>query len=144
MLIDASFNAITHHIIAAAIEVHRILGPGLLESTYMPCLLFELSARNLRSVVQRSVPIVYKGMALDSTYRVDLIVEDQVVVEIKAVEHVLPVHEAQVITYLVLTGCPVGLLINFNVPKLTDGVRRLIRPRRASGAVGATHGTHGP
>jgi len=129
MLIDAPFNAITGQIIGAAIEVHRILGPGLLESTYMPCLQFELAARQLRLVVQRAVPVVYKGIALDTSYRVDLIVEDLVVVELKSVDRLLPVHQAQVLTYMGLTGCPAGLLINFNVPKLTDGVRRLINPR---------------
>jgi GxxExxY protein len=129
MLIDAPFNAITGQIIGAAIEVHRILGPGLLESTYMPCLQFELAARQLRFVGQRAVPVVYKGIALDMSYRVDLIVEDLVVVELKSVDRLLPVHQAQVLTYMGLTGCPAGLLINFNVPKLTGGVRRLINPR---------------
>jgi GxxExxY protein len=128
MLVDAPFNAITGQIIGAAIEVHRVVGPGLLESTYMPCLQFELTARDLRYVVQRAVPIVYKGIALNSSYRVDLIVED-VVVETKSVDRLLPVHQAHVLTYMGLTGCPAGLLINFNVPKLTDGVRRLINPR---------------
>ena len=129
MLIDASFNAITRPIIGAAIEVHRALGPGLLESIYTPCLLFELSARNLRFEVQRSIPIVYKDMRVGPVYRIDLIVEDEVVVEVKAVERTLGVHEAQVLTYLALTGCPVGLLINFNVPKLVDGVTRLVTPK---------------
>ena len=128
MLVDATFNGITAHIIGAAIEVHRTLGPGLLESTYMPCLQFELTARKLRFVTQRAVPIVYKGMALDSKYRIDLLVEDLVVVELKSVDRLLPVHQAQVLTYMGLTGCPAGLLINFNVAKLIDGVKRLIRP----------------
>ena len=129
MLADASFNHITSEIIGAAIEVHRTLGPGLLESTYMPCLQFELSERKLRFVAGRSVPIVYKGTALDAMYRIDLLVEDLVVVELKSVERLLPVHQAQVLTYLGLTGCPAGLLINFNVPKLIDGVKRLINAR---------------
>lgn len=128
MLIDAPFNAITGQIIGAAIEVHRILGPGLLESTYMPCLKFELAARHLRFVVQRALPIIYKGITLDSHYRVDLIVEDLVIVEVKSVDRLLPVHQAQVLTYMGLSGCPAGLLINFNVPKLIDGVKRLIAP----------------
>src|SRR5262249_9149577 len=126
-------NRITGQIIGAAIEVHRILGPGLLESTYLPCLLFELGARRLRYVVEHSVPVVYKGITLESRYRVDLIVEEQVVVEIKSVDLLTPLHQSQVLTYLALTGCPAGLLINFNVPKLTDGVKRLIRPQRAEG-----------
>ena len=129
MLIDAAFNAITAPIIGAAIEVHRSLGPGLLESIYMPCLQYELRARNLRFDVHRVIPILYKGMTFGSAYRIDLIVEDQVVVELKAVERILGVHEAQVLTYLALTGCPVGLLVNFNAPKLIDGVRRLINPK---------------
>ena len=132
MLVDAPFNAVTREIIGAAIEVHRVLGPGLLESTYMPCLQYELAARRLRYIVQRVVPIVYKGIALDTSYRVDLIVEDLVVVEIKSVERLLAVHQAQVLTYLELTGCPAGLLINFNVPKLVDGVKRVLNPHAAA------------
>jgi GxxExxY protein len=130
MLIEAPFNAITHQILSAAIEVHRNLGPGLLESTYAPCLQFELYARKLRFVTQRVIPIVYKEMPLDTTYRVDLIVEDRVVVETKSVATLLKVHEAQVLTYMKLTDCPAGLLINFNVPRLMDGVRRLVLPGR--------------
>jgi GxxExxY protein len=128
MLIDAPFNKITHEILAGAIEVHRALGPGLLESTYGSCLQFELHARKLRFVTQRAIPIVYKGVAMDTNYRVDLIVEDAVVVETKAVASVLKVHEAQTLTYMKLTACPAGLLINFNVPRLMDGVRRLVLP----------------
>ena len=115
--------------LSAAIEVHRTLGPGLLESTYMPCLQFELRARNLRFVAQRAVPIVYKGIALGASYRIDLIVEDSVLVELKSVSVLSPVFEAQLLTYLYLTGCPVGLPINFNVPLLTDGVKRKVNPR---------------
>ena len=124
MLTEAPFNTITGEILSAAIEVHRTLGPGLLESTYAPCLLFELNARKLRFVTQRAIPIVYKGMQLDASYRVDLIVEDVVVVEMKAVAALSPVHQAQVLTYMKLTDCPAGLLINFNVPRLMDGVKR--------------------
>ena len=130
MLIDAPFNTITGEILSAAIEVHRTIGPGLLESTYAPCLQFELSARKLRFVTQRAIPIVYKGMQLDTSYRVDLIVEDVVVVETKAVAALLAVHQAQVLTYMKLTDCPAGLLINFNVPRLMDGVKRLVLPGR--------------
>jgi GxxExxY protein len=129
MLTDASFNQVTSEIIGAAIEVHRVLGPGLLESTYMPCLEHELGIRKLRFVTGRGVPIVYKGMALHTAYRIDLMVEDLVVVELKSVERVLPVHDAQLLTYLRLTGCPAGLRINFNVPKLIDGVKRMINTR---------------
>jgi GxxExxY protein len=132
MRVDVStFNNITHEILGAAIEVHRTLGPGLLESTYMPCLQFELKARKLRFVAQRAIPIVYKGIMLEASYRIDLIVEDLVVVEVKSVAVLMPVFEAQVLTYLHLTHCPAGLLINFNVSRLMDGVKRLINPRAA-------------
>jgi len=127
MFIDPStFSHVTRKIIGAAIEVHRTLGPGLLESIYQPCLELELASRKIRFVAQRPIPIVYKGMALDASYRVDLIVEDLVVVEVKAVAALAPIHEAQGLTYMRLTGCPAGLLINFNVPLLVDGVQRLI------------------
>jgi GxxExxY protein len=132
MLIDAPFNAVTAAILSAAIEVHRILGPGLLESTYTPCLYFELTARKLRFVTQRAIPIVYKGMPLGTSYRVDLIVEDLVIVETKSVATLLPVHSAQALTYMKLTDCPAGLLINFNVPKLMDGVKRLVLPGKST------------
>jgi GxxExxY protein len=131
MLIRSSFNAITHEILGAAIEVHRILGPGLLESTYIPCLLFELTARKLRFETERRIPIVYKGIRFDANYRVDLVVEDVVVVEVKSVAASPPVHQAQVLTYMRLTRCPAGLLINFNVPRLMDGVKRLFLPGSA-------------
>jgi GxxExxY protein len=126
MLIDAAFNEVTHNIIGAAIEVHRHLGPGLLESTYLPCLQFELSSRNIRFEMQRSVPIRYKQAKLEATYRIDLIVERQIVVELKSVDRLLSVHDAQLLTYLRLTNSPAGLLINFNVAKLTDGIKRLV------------------
>src|SRR5688572_23378461 len=106
---------------------------GLLESTYMPCLQFELATAGLRFVTQRAVPILYKGIELDANYRIDLLVENFVVVEIKAIEQLIPVHQAQVLTYMRLLGCPAGLLINFNVPKLSDGVRRLMNPRADGG-----------
>ena len=127
----SDFNDVTGRILAAAIEVHRTLGPGLLESIYTPCLHYELTARKLRFVAQRPIPIAYKGMSMDACYRVDLIVEDLVVVEMKSVAAILPVHQAQLLTYMGLTECPAGLLINFNVPRLMDGVKRLINPRAA-------------
>jgi GxxExxY protein len=133
MLADTPVNVITGQIIGGAIEVHRILGPGLLESTYMPCLQFELAAARLRFVAERAVPILYKGLELDARYRIDLLVEDLVVVEVKSLDHVLPVHQAQLLTYMRLTGCPAGLLINFNVPKLIDGVTRLFNPTACGG-----------
>jgi GxxExxY protein len=129
MLIEASFNDTTSAILASAIEVHRNLGPGLLESTYSECLQFELADRKIRYVTQHRLPLVYKGRPLDTSYRVDLIVENHVVVEVKAVAAIQPVHHAQILTYMKLTGCPAGLLINFYVPKLIDGVKRFINPR---------------
>ncbi|SRR5579871_542300 len=123
------FNDLTHEILSAAIEVHRTLGPGLLESIYSSCLQYELSARKLRFVVQRSFPIVYKGLTLEGCYRIDLIVEDLIVVEVKSVAVLTPVFESQLLTYLQLADCPAGLLINFNVPRLMDGVRRKLNPR---------------
>lgn len=125
----SEFSDITRQILAGAIEVHRALGPGLLESIYTPCLHYELTVRKLRFVAQRPIPIVYKGMSLEACYRIDLIVEDTVVVEVKSVATLLPVHQAQLLTYMQLTECPVGLLINFNVARLMDGVKRLINPR---------------
>jgi GxxExxY protein len=135
MLADTPFNTLTSQIIAAAIDVHRALGPGLLESTYSPCLKYELTTRRLRYITERLIPIVYRGMPLEGGYRVDLIVEDTIVVEIKSVERLLAVHQAQVLTYVGLTGCPAGLLINFNVPKLVDGVKRVINPHHSANSV---------
>ena len=127
MGIDTStFDHITREILGAAIEVHRHLGPGLLESTYMPCLQFELKERRLKFDAERIIPIVYKGVLLAASYRVDLIVEGLVVVEVKSVAALMPVFRAQVITYMRLTHCPAGLLINFNAPGLMDGVKRLL------------------
>ena len=129
MLIEnAGLNELTGSILSAAIEVHRVLGPGLLESIYSTCMKHELAARRLRFVSQHPIPLTYKDVKLESFFRVDLVVEDRVVVEVKCVESIAAVHKAQVITYLRLTGCPAGLLINFNVPRLVDGVKRLINP----------------
>jgi GxxExxY protein len=119
-------NQLTGAIIGAAIEVHRALGPGLLESAYEECLCKELALRRIPFERQRSLPVQYKGVHLDCGYRLDLLVADTVVVEIKAVENLLPIHEAQLLTYLKLGGWKVGLLINFNVPILKQGVRRRV------------------
>ena len=117
-------NAITGAIIGAAIEVHKLLGPGLLESAYEECLARELALQGLRVDRQRPVPVVYKDVKLDCGYRMDLVVEGRVVVELKAVESLAPIHEAVMLTYLRLSGIRLGLLINFNVVVLKDGVRR--------------------
>ena len=119
-------NAITHKIIGGAIEVHRALGPGLLESAYEACLAFELAERGLKVEQQKPLPVVYKDVHLDCGYRLDLLVEDAVIVELKAVSELAPIHEAQVLSYLKLSGCKVGLLINFNVEVLKQGIRRLV------------------
>jgi GxxExxY protein len=129
MLTEGPFNDVSREIIGAAIDVHRNLGPGLLESTYLPCLLHELHVRRLEFVTQRLVPVRYKSLPLDASYRIDLMVQSLVGVELKSVERLLPVHQAQVLTYLHLTNCPAGLLINFNVAKLTEGIKRLLNTR---------------
>jgi len=119
-------NEITEAVIGAAIEVHRHLGPGLLESAYEECLCQELTLRKIPFERQRGLPVEYKGLRLDCGYRLDLLVAETVVVEVKAVESLLPIHEAQLLTYLRLGGWRVGLLINFNVPVLKQGIRRRV------------------
>lgn len=119
-------NELTFEVIGAAMEVHRSLGPGLLESSYRECLCRELLLRRVKFRRERGVPLEYKGVILDHGYRVDILVEDLVVLELKAVEALTPVHEAQLLTYLRLGGWSVGLLINFNVVVLKDGIRRRI------------------
>ena len=117
---------LTDKIIGAAIEVHRILGPGLLESSYQVCLEHESTLRQLLFGRQVELPLNYKGINLDAGYRIDFIFDKRVIVEIKAVEKVIPVHEAQLLTYMRLTGTRVGLLINFNVPALKHGIYRRV------------------
>ncbi len=117
-------NDLTHTIIGAAIEVHRCLGPGLLESTYEECLCYELNRFNLSYERQKPLPVIYKDIQLDAGYRVDIVVENRVVIELKSVDELSPLHEAQLLTYLKLGGWHVGLLINFNVPVLKDGIKR--------------------
>ena len=117
---------LTGKILGAAMEVHKQLGPGLLESAYEECLAHELQLRNLRIERQKGVPVVYKGVKLECGYRIDLLVESRVVVELKSIECFAPIHEAVVLTYLRLSGHRLGLLINFNVSVLKDGIRRFI------------------
>ena len=119
-------NKITGKIIQAGIEVHRHLGPGLLESAYEECLCHELHLMGLSFERQKGLPVEYKGIKLDCGCRLDLVVEDKVIVEIKSVEKLLPIHEAQVLTYLKLSGLRIGLLMNFNCPVLKEGIKRLI------------------
>ena len=119
-------NVITSRIIGAAIEVHRTLGPGLLESVYLVCLVYELRKVGLTVETQKALPVVYKDVKLDAGFRVDLIIASAVVVEVKSVGEVAPIHRAQMLTYLKLTGCQAGLLINFNVPVLKQGLTRVL------------------
>lgn len=120
------YNELTGIIIGAAIEVHRVLGPGLLESVYEACLMEELEKRELEVKNQVTLPIIYKGKVLAKDFRIDLMVENEIVIELKSVEELLDVHEVQLVTYLKLSNKKLGLLINFNVSVLTKGVRRRI------------------
>jgi GxxExxY protein len=119
-------NRITEIVIGAAIEVHRALGLGLLESAYESCLAFELVQNGFKAEQQKLLPIIYKEVKLDCGYRLDLLVEKSVIVEIKAVDQLAPIHKAQVLSYLKLSGCKVGLLINFNTKMLKNGIMRLV------------------
>ncbi len=119
-------NRVTEEIIGAAIEVHRALGPGLLELAYEECLSRELNLRNVLFDRQLALPVDYKGLRLDCAYRLDLLVAGRVVVEVKAISMISPLQEAQLLAYMRLTGCRLGLLINFNVPVLKNGIRRRI------------------
>ena len=119
-------NQITETIIGCAIEVHKNLGPGLLESTYEECLAYELSKTGILFERQKPLPVIYKETRLECGYRMDLIVDQNVIVEIKAIDMLLPIHEAQLITYLKLSGCKIGLLINFNVKLLKQGLKRFV------------------
>ena len=118
-------NSLTDAIIGAAISVHRELGPGLLESVYEKCLAFELSDRGLSVTTQKEISVRYKNLTFDCGFRADLIVENKVLVELKSIDQLLPVHTAQVLTYLKLSNLRTGLLINFNVPLLKSGIKRL-------------------
>jgi len=118
-------NELTGEVIGAAIEVHKALGPGLLESAYEECLCREFELRRFPYERQKELPIKYKGVKLNCGYRLDIVVAKSLILEIKACESLLPIHEAQLLTYLKLTGIKVGLLINFNVPILKDGIKRI-------------------
>lgn len=124
-------GGLTERIIGLAIEVHRTLGPGLLESIYEHCLCLELLQAGMTFDRQVPLPVSYKGRPLDCSYRLDLVVEQSVVVEIKSVEQLLPLHQAQLLTYMKLSGIPIGLLLNFHTPVLREGIRRMTLPREA-------------
>jgi len=119
-------NRITEIIIGAAIRVHRTLGPGLLESVYLACLAFELAEEGVGVETQRPIPVEYRGVRLECGFRADLIVEGAVIVEVKSLERLAPVHQAQMITYLRLSGCLVGLILNFNSRVMKDGIKRVV------------------
>lgn len=129
-MISDAIERTVNKIIGCAIEVHRNLGPGLLESVYRECLLIELIASSLRVECERRMPLSYKGHKIGSVLKLDLLVESCIVVELKAIDQIHPIHLAQVITYLKLSGCPVGLLLNFNATSLRAGLRRLEHPDR--------------
>ncbi len=122
---DIEKDPLTSSIIGAAIDVHRFLGPGLLESAYEICLIYELQLRRLKVENQKPLPVFYKDVILDCGYRLDLVIENQLIVEIKSVSHIAAIHEAQLLSYLKLSECKRGLLINFNVKILKDGIRRM-------------------
>lgn len=138
-----TINDLSYELNGAAIEVHRGLGPGLLESAYEAAFCHELSLRSIRFARQKNMPVVYKGFAIDCGYRMDVLAEERIIVELKAVEKILPIHEAQLLTYLKLSGLHLGLLINFNTPVLKDGIRRLVNhldePGSANSAPSAVH-----
>jgi len=128
-------GALTHEVLACAYEVHTVLGPGLLESAYRACMERELRLRDLAYEAECPMPIRYKGEALDRGYRADLIIEGKVIVELKAVDKLLPIHYTQLFTYLRLTGLHVGLLINFNVSSLRNGIKRVVHKARPEAAL---------
>lgn len=119
-------NIVTESVIGAAIQIHRALGPGLLESVYKACLAYDLRKKGLAVEQEKPVPLVYEEIELDCGYRMDLLVERSVVVEVKSIERLAPIHDAQTLSYLNLSGCKLALLINFNVPVLKEGIRRFI------------------
>ena len=123
---DAQRDPLTERVIGLAIEVHRTLGPGLLESAYEECLCFELGESGIPFRRQVALPVEYKSVRLDCGYRLDIVIEESLVIELKTVERILPIHEAQRLTYLILGGFPTGLLLNFNTPVLKDGIRRMV------------------
>ncbi|SRR5216683_3456596 len=125
-LIRFTAQQVSHAIITAAMKAHTELGPGLLESTYTACLQYELGRAGVQSAAQVGLPVVYCGVKLELGYRIDLLVEDLVVLEIKSVEAIAPIHQAQILSYLKLSGKSLGLLINFNVVHLKDGIKRFV------------------
>jgi GxxExxY protein len=126
MEVMMNMNQLSSKIIGAAIEVHKTLGPGLLESAYEDCLCHELSIQGLLFEKQKPLPVVYKGKQLDCGYRLDIVVEKAVIIELKSCEKIEPIHKAQLLTYLKLSGLNLGLILNFNVPLMRDGIVRMV------------------
>jgi GxxExxY protein len=120
------FDELSKKVIGCAIELHRNLGPGLLESTYEQCLAHELKCAGIPFLLQHPLPVNYKGIKLDCGYRVDLLVDNKIIVELKSVDKVLPIHQAQLLTYMKLAAIKIGLLMNFNVRFMKDGIKRLV------------------
>jgi GxxExxY protein len=120
------FSALSQKVIGCAIEVHRVLGPGLLESTYEHCLARELSLNNIEFITQHPLPVEYKGVRIDCGYRVDVLIANEIILELKTVQELMPIHEAQLLTYMRLAGMKQGFLINFNVRRLKDGLKSFI------------------
>jgi GxxExxY protein len=136
-------DQLSRQAIGAAIEVHRLKGPGLIESIYERCLMRELELRNIGAVRQRLVRIQYKGLVFDESLRFDVLVEDSLLLELKCVEEILPIHQAQLLSYMKLLDIPLGLIINFHEMKLTDGLIRMILPGANRAANGLTEGNEG-
>lgn len=120
------FDVLSNQVIGCAIEVHRNLGPGLLESAYEQCLAFELKTAGMQFKLQHPLPVKYKEIKLDCGYRIDMLIDDSLIVELKSVDKILPIHQAQLLTYMKLTEISIGLLINFNVKYLKDGIKRMV------------------
>ena len=120
------FDELSHRVIGCAIEVHRELGPGLLESTYEQCLAHELKCNGISFQLQHPQPVQYKDVRLDCGYRIDMLIEDELIIELKSVEQIKGIHQAQLLTYMKLAGIKTGLLMNFNVTKLKDGIKRYV------------------
>ncbi|PXF59359.1 MAG: GxxExxY protein [Deltaproteobacteria bacterium] len=120
------FDKLSNRIIGCALEVHQYLGPGLLESTYEQCLAHELKLGGIPFKLQYSLPVEYKGIKLDCGYRIDLLVDDSIIVELKSVDKILPIHQAQLLTYMKLSGISIGLLLNFNVEYMKNGIKRMV------------------
>ncbi len=126
MDMDTEIEALATNIVDAAVKVHSALGPGLLESAYQRCLAHELRRRGIKTEVELPLPIAYDGLKIDAGYRIDLRVDRRIIVENKTVDHVLPIHEAQLLTYLRLSGCQVGFILNWKVRRMRDGIRRMV------------------